>query len=100
MAVRPSRAKQKGSVRVALPVAPGALVGRAPELDDLEAQLDAGARLITLVGPPGTGKTRLALALAERTAARGRHRLIAFVDLTPYTAQPSAIARTASGSAV
>lgn len=43
-------------------------VGRETELEDLVDMLGA-ARLVTLTGPGGTGKTRLALAVAERAAA-------------------------------
>jgi predicted ATPase/DNA-binding CsgD family transcriptional regulator len=41
-------------------------VGRTSELDDL-GRLISAQRLVTLVGPPGTGKTRLALRLVELT---------------------------------
>ena len=45
---------------------PSAFVGRQNELADLEALLaDSKSRLITILGPGGMGKTRLALALAE-----------------------------------
>lgn len=44
----------------------GALVGRADELAALEARLrDPGCRLITLIGPAGVGKSRLAAAAAD-----------------------------------
>ena len=46
-----------------LPVQPGPLLGRREELAELLALLTA-SRLVTLTGPGGTGKTRLALALA------------------------------------
>ena len=46
-----------------LPVQPTPLVGRERELSNLSAVLYAH-RLLTLVGPGGTGKTRLALQLA------------------------------------
>jgi predicted ATPase/class 3 adenylate cyclase len=53
-----------------LPVQPNALVGRERELEDATALLRDGARLVTLTGPGGTGKTRLALqAAAELTDA-------------------------------
>src|SRR3954465_1080760 len=45
------------------------LVGRERELVELEQWL-AGARLVTLTGPGGVGKTRLAVTLAERVQAR------------------------------
>lgn len=43
-------------------------VGRESELEDL-SRLLVSARLVTLTGAGGTGKTRLALAAAERAAA-------------------------------
>jgi predicted ATPase len=44
-----------------LPVASNPLVGRETELTDLTAMLTDSERLVTLTGPGGTGKTRLAL---------------------------------------
>jgi predicted ATPase len=59
-------------------------VGRATEVDEVEAAL-ATDRLVTLVGPGGIGKTRLATVVAERVAAAfpGGG---AFVDLVPVEA--------------
>jgi predicted ATPase len=47
-----------------LPVASSALVGRVRELNDITSLLTDSARLVTLTGPGGTGKTRLALQAA------------------------------------
>lgn len=47
-----------------LPASPGLLIGRERELDRLQATL-IETRLLTLAGPGGVGKTRLALGLAE-----------------------------------
>jgi predicted ATPase len=68
-----------------LPSLPGSLFGRDLELARLgDLLLDGRSRLITLTGPGGTGKTRLALAVAAMAAdafADGA----AFVDLSPLT---------------
>ncbi|MBX6370400.1 MAG: XRE family transcriptional regulator, partial [Rhodospirillales bacterium] len=53
---------------VALPAVRTSFVGREPELRDGLARLSAG-RLLTLVGPGGVGKTRLARELVSRTGA-------------------------------
>jgi predicted ATPase/DNA-binding CsgD family transcriptional regulator len=65
-----------------VPVQLTSFVGRSRELEELEASL-GGARLVTLVGPGGSGKTRLALEFAarRRVASPDLH----FVDLTPIT---------------
>jgi len=47
-----------------LPVATSPLVGRGHELRELQALLRDSARLVTLTGPGGTGKTRLGLQVA------------------------------------
>lgn len=55
------------------PIPTSEFVGRDAEFARIAALLDGGARLITLVGPGGIGKTRLAAeALHERHAARHR----------------------------
>lgn len=60
-----------------LPAAPlTALIGREHEVGELcELLANAGVRLLTLTGPPGVGKTRLAMEVARRTeraAAAGK----------------------------
>ena len=54
--------------RTQLPVRLTPLVGRERELDDIAEALRR-TRLITLTGPGGTGKTRLALAAAQAAEA-------------------------------
>jgi non-specific serine/threonine protein kinase len=81
-----------------LPVPLTSLVGREADLTELESTLrreDVGAsRLISLLGAPGTGKTRLAIAAAERVLGAFEHG-VCFVDLSlirETTAVPAAIA--------
>ena len=50
--------------KLSLPVSPTPFVGRERELDDVISLLHEGYRLLTLTGPGGTGKTRLALQAA------------------------------------
>lgn len=46
----------------------GPSFGRGEELSELTALLTSGEQLVTVVGPPGVGKTRLALAAARGLA--------------------------------
>jgi predicted ATPase/DNA-binding CsgD family transcriptional regulator len=57
------------------------LVGREPETRDL-LQLVEGVRLVTLVGAPGCGKTRLGLEVGRRLADRYPGG-VCFVELAP-----------------
>ncbi|MGH2601436.1 MAG: ATP-binding protein, partial [Dehalococcoidia bacterium] len=57
-----------GRLRI-LPAPPTPLVGRQQELATATAWLhEAGVRLVTITGPPGVGKTRLALDVGSRLA--------------------------------
>ena len=56
-------------------------VGREQELATIGEELMT-ARLLTLVGPGGSGKTRLAIAAAERTTGARRDGVV-FVELGP-----------------
>ena len=85
---RPLESPSVGAARepergTALPAQTTRLIGREWEVARVRALLlQADVRLVTLVGPPGIGKTRLALALAEAaedTFADG----VAFVPLAP-----------------
>lgn len=60
--------------RPALPVQPTALVGRRDEIADLCGMLaHPYGRLLSIIGPGGVGKTRLALAVAAQVANRFVH---------------------------
>jgi predicted ATPase len=48
-----------------LPTPASAFVGRDDELLDVLSRIEEGARLVTLTGPGGTGKTRLAIEAAS-----------------------------------
>jgi predicted ATPase/DNA-binding CsgD family transcriptional regulator len=76
--VLPLVRKQRDRARSRLPAFPVALLGREGELDRLTRQL-ASARLVTLTGPGGIGKTRLAVEVAQRRAPGSA----VFVDLAP-----------------
>jgi predicted ATPase/DNA-binding XRE family transcriptional regulator len=66
---------------IPLPLAPTTLVGRDADVQVLRHWLaEPAPRLITLVGPGGVGKTRLALELARVIAGEGAVRVI-FVPL-------------------
>jgi predicted ATPase/DNA-binding SARP family transcriptional activator len=68
-----------------LPVPPTPLVGRRLELAAVAALFrDEGARLVTLTGPGGTGKTRLAIEAAHSLEAELRDGA-AFVSLAPVS---------------
>lgn len=57
---------QAVGARTALPAPPTELIGRDGELRDLATLLTAkGTRLVTVTGPGGIGKTRLAIAVAH-----------------------------------
>ena len=66
-----------------LPVPADLFVGRSGELAAVSGMLaNARARLVTLTGPPGIGKTRLAVACASAHAERSGCAPV-FVDLAP-----------------
>jgi predicted ATPase/DNA-binding SARP family transcriptional activator len=64
-----------------VPAAVDSLIGRARELAELERLLDS-ARLVTLTGPGGTGKTRLAQEVARAIGQRFPGG-VAYVELAP-----------------
>ena len=75
-----------------LPVPPTPFVGRTQELQRIEAMLaDPECRLITLVGPGGVGKTRLAMEAASRASSGFLHGLC-FVPLGALQAPDQVLA--------
>jgi predicted ATPase len=68
-----------------IPAPVTALVGRDTDVEEVARMLTAAdRRLVVLTGPGGVGKTRLALAVAERTRREWPDGA-AFVDLSPVT---------------
>jgi predicted ATPase len=63
-----------------IPRATSAFLGREEELETLRALAQPG-RIVTLVGPGGIGKTRLALAFLEKQSSEGRAAPAWFCDL-------------------
>ena len=82
-----------------LPVPPDPILGRETELAAASRLLnDPAVRLVTLVGPGGVGKTRLALELAGAVAATEHPRDgVWFVDLTSTT-DPNLLLRSVAAA--
>ena len=78
----PAAPSPAGSRR--LPAGTTSMVGREQAIDEVAALLgEPGGRLVTLTGPGGVGKTRLALAVGERL--RDRFDEVVFVPLETAT---------------
>ena len=79
-----------------LPVVSIPLIGREQELEELVAMLSNGTRLVTLTGPGGTGKTRLALQVAAELVGKLHDGVfwISLAGLTDPELLPSEVAQT------
>lgn len=79
----PSLALRSRAQLARLPLQPNALIGREESIQRACSLLaEPGIRLLTVSGAPGGGKTRLAVAVAERVAGRFASGAV-FVDLAP-----------------
>ncbi len=88
----PPKPGGQGVAVVLLPAPLTAFIGRTAERVTLREQLENGTRLLTLLGPGGVGKTRLALQVATMQGADVR----GFIDCSTIEdagAFPQALAR-------
>jgi predicted ATPase/DNA-binding winged helix-turn-helix (wHTH) protein len=80
----PAEAPAPGPASHNLPAQTTSFVGREAELADALALLEGGARLLSLVGPGGAGKTRLSLRLAAAWC-EARSEPVRFCELSQAT---------------
>jgi predicted ATPase len=94
------REYEAGPARSRLPEPETPLIGREVELAGVLSLLRDGARLVSIVGPGGIGKTRLALEVAHRIAAEsdgaraegaGPGIRVAFIDLVSISEAPNLV---------
>jgi predicted ATPase/DNA-binding CsgD family transcriptional regulator len=84
------------ALRHNLPSQATSFVGRTAELAELRALVSGGSRLITIAGPGGIGKSRLALQVAAE-ALDGSGDGVWLVELAPV-AEPELVTRTAAAA--
>jgi predicted ATPase len=80
--------------RTNLPIPSWPLIGREQELAEIERLVESGRRLVTLTGPGGSGKTRLAVQAAAELADSfpGGVFFVALAPLQRTDAVPGAVA--------
>ena len=88
----PLRSLDDPALRHNLPSQATSFVGRAAELAELRSLVSGGSRLVTIAGPGGIGKSRLALQVAAE-ALDGAGDGVWLVELAPV-ADPELVART------
>ena len=92
----PAASKGGGRVPRSLPVASTSLIGREHDLVGISQLLDTPAvRLVTLTGPGGVGKTRLAIAVGMQLENRYPHGVV-FVPLASITQPELVLPRVAA----
>src|SRR3984885_13605153 len=84
------------ALRHNLPSQATSFVGRTAELAELRALVSGGSRLVTIAGPGGIGKSRLALQVAAE-ALDGTGDGVWLAELAPV-AEPELVARTAAAA--
>ena len=84
------------ALRHNLPSQATSFVGRAAELAELRSLVSGGSRLVTIAGPGGIGKSRLALQVAAE-ALDGAGDGVWLVELAPV-AEPELVARTVAAA--
>jgi len=76
-----------------LPALHHRLVGRGDALARVEGLISDGARLVTITGPGGAGKSRLALEVAAGVATERPVHLVGLAPIAESELVPSAVAR-------
>ena len=84
------------ALRHNLPSQATSFVGRTVELAELRALVSGGSRLVTIAGPGGIGKSRLALQVAA-DALDGTGDGVWLAELAPVT-EPELVTRTAAAA--
>jgi non-specific serine/threonine protein kinase len=88
----PLRSLENPALRHNLPSQATSFVGRAGELAELRSLVSGGSRMVTITGPGGIGKSRLALQVAAE-ALDGAGDGVWLAELAPV-ADPELVART------
>lgn len=95
--IRSPRSPVRERRPASLPARPNSFIGRTRELDDVRERLRTGdAPCLTLTGPPGTGKTRLAVEAAAGLTEEFPDGVV-FVELAPLR-DPALVVTTIAGA--
>jgi predicted ATPase len=95
----PAAAPTSRGTQAAAPEPTTSLVGRGAEIDEIAGLVRSGRRLITLTGPGGVGKTRVALAVLDQLQRSWTGNTI-FVDLSSVTDPQGVLVAIAVGSGI